>query len=65
MNAYQGKKTRLASAVLAAAMLLTPVCALAAETAAHVPGSQAAQETVQKIKPFGKKAESFGMVVES
>jgi len=65
VNAYQGKKTRLASAMLAAAMLLTPVCALAAETAAHVPGSQTAQETVQKIKPFGKKAERFGDITVS
>ena len=65
MNAYQGKKNRLASAVLAAAMLLTPVCALAAETAAHVPGSQAVQETVQKIKPFGKKVKPFGDITVS
>ncbi len=51
--------------MLAAAMLLTPACVLAAETAAHVPGSQAAQETVQKIKPFGKKAERFGDITVS
>ena len=64
MNAYQGKKTRLAAAVLAAAMMMMPVCALAAETAAHVPGSQTAQETVQKLKPFGK-AKAFGDITVS
>ena len=63
MNAYQGKKTRLAAAVLAAAMMM-PVCAMAAETAAHVPGSQTAQETVQKLKPFGK-AKAFGDITVS
>ena len=64
MNAYQGKKTRLAAAVLAAAMMIMPVCAMAAETAAHVPGSQTAQETVQKLKPFGK-VKAFGDITVS
>ena len=64
MNAYQGKKTRLAAAVLAAAMMIMPVCAMAAETAAHVAGSQTAQETVQKLKPFGK-AKVFGDITVS
>ena len=65
MNAYQGKKNRLAAAVLAAAMLIMPAGALAAETSAHVPGSQEAQETVQKIKPFGNKVEPFGEITVS
>lgn len=64
MNAYQGKKNRLAAAVLAAAMLIMPACALAAETSANVPGSQAAQETAQKLKPFGK-AQPFGDITVS
>ena len=65
MNAYQGKKNRLAAAALAAVLLTAPVCALAAETSAHVPGSQTAQETVRKLKPFGKKAEPFGDITVS
>ena len=64
MNAYQEKKTRLAAAVLAAAMLCVPAGALAAETSAHVPGSHAAQETVQKLKPFGK-VQPFGDITVS
>jgi len=64
VNAYQGKKTRLAAAVLAAVMLAAPAGALAAETSAHVPGSQAAQETVQKLRPFGK-AKPFGDITVS
>jgi len=64
VNAYQGKKNRLAAIVLAAAMLTVPAGALAAETAAHVPGSHTAQETVQKLKPFGK-AQSFGDITVS
>lgn len=64
VNAYQGKKNRLAAAVLAAVMLAVPVGALAAETSAHVPGSQAAQETVQKLKPFGK-VEAFDEITVS
>jgi len=51
---YQRKNARLAAAVLAAAMMAAPVCALAAETSAHVPGSQSAQEATRKIMPFGK-----------
>ena len=65
MNAYQGKKNRLAAAMLAAAMLAVPAGALAAETAAHVPGVHTAQETVQKIKPFSKKAKPFGDITVS
>jgi len=64
VNAYQGKKNRLAAAVLAAAMLIMPAGALAAETSAHVPGSQATQETVQKLKPFGK-VQPFGDITVS
>lgn len=64
MNAYQGKKNRLAAAMLAVAMLAAPAGALAAETAAHVPGSHAAQETVQKLKPFGK-VQPFGEITVS
>jgi len=64
VNAYQEKKTRLAAAVLAAAMLCVPAGALAAETSAHVPGSHAAQETVQKLKPFGK-VQPFGDITVS
>ena len=64
MNAYQGKKNRLAAAVLAAVLLITPAIALAAETSANVPNSQAAQETVQKLKPFGK-VEAFGDITVS
>jgi len=64
VNAYQGKKNRLAAAVLAAAMLIMPAGALAAETSAHVPGSQTAQETVQKLKPFGK-VQPFGDITVS
>ena len=64
MTAYQGKKTRLAAAVLAAAMMMMPVCAMAAEPAAHVPGRQTAQETVQKLRPFGK-AKAFGDITVS
>lgn len=51
--------------MLAAVMLCAPAGALAAETAAQVPGSQAAQETVQKLKPFGKKAKAFGDITVS
>jgi len=54
VNAYQGKKNRLASAVLAAALLVMPVSALAAETSAHVPGSQMAQHSAQQLEPFGR-----------
>jgi len=63
VNVYQGKKNRIAAAILAAAMATMPVFALAAETAANVPGSQAAQETVQKLKPFGKVKPFGGITV--
>ena len=51
--------------ILAGVMLAAPAGVLAAETSAHVPGSQAAQETVQKLKPFKKKAEPFGDITVS
>ena len=56
MNAYQGKKIRMAAFLLAAAMMTAPVSVLAAETSAHVPGSHAAQETVEKISFARQKA---------
>jgi len=65
VNAFKEMKNRFAAAMLAAAMLAMPACALAAETSAHVPGSQAAQQTVQKLKPFGKKAKPFGDITVS
>ena len=62
MNAYQGKKIRMAAFLLAAAMMTTPVLAMAAETSAHVPGSHAAQETVEKIS-FARQTAFRGVSV--
>lgn len=63
MNAYQGKKNLLAATVLAAAMVVVPAGVLAAETSAHVPGSQRAQATITTIKPFGKARAFRGVSV--
>lgn len=63
MNAYQGKKNRIAAAVLAAAMMMTPAGVLAAETAAHVPGSQTAQQTTSQLRPFVRGKAFRGITV--
>lgn len=65
MNAYQGKKNRFAAMVLAMMLLCAPAGVLAAETSAHVPGTPAAQETAEKLTPFGKKAKAFGDITVS
>lgn len=61
MNAY--KKRNFAAAVLAAALLTAPAGVLAAETAPLVPNAQAAQETAERLPPFGKAKAYRGVTV--
>ena len=49
---------RFAAAALCAAMMTSPVCVLAAETAAHVPNSVEAQQGVERLPSF-KDAQSY------
>ena len=53
----------LAAAALAAALLTAPVGVLAAETAPQVPGAQAAQQTMERLSPFGKAEPCRGVTV--
>ena len=48
---------RLAAVMLAAALTAAPALVLAADTAPQVPGSQTAQQTTERLAPFGKRAE--------
>lgn len=49
---------RFAAAALCAAMMTSPVCVLAAETAAHVPNSVEAQQGAERLPSF-KDAKSY------
>ena len=53
----------LAAAVLAAALMTAPVGVLAADTAPQVPGAQAAQQTMERLAPFGKAEPCRGVTV--
>ena len=58
-------KRTLAAAVLAAALTTAPAGVLAAETAPQVPGSQTAQETIERLSPFGRPQAYRGVSVSS
>ncbi|MBP3522878.1 MAG: hypothetical protein J6M56_04835, partial [Clostridia bacterium] len=53
----------LAAAVLAAALTTAPAGVLAAETAPQVPGAQAAQQTMERLAPFGRAEACRGVTV--
>lgn len=58
-------KRSLAAAVLAAAMMTAPAGVLAADTAPQVPGTQVAQQTMERLSPFGKAEPCRGVTVSS
>jgi len=57
MNAKRNMRT-LAAAALALVLAASPAAVLAAETSAHVPGSVAEQETVERVPSF-KDAQAY------
>ena len=61
MNRYT--KGNLAAAVLAALMMSVPMGAMAAETAPQVPGTQAAQQTKERLPWFGRTEPIRGVSV--
>ena len=58
-------KRNLAAAVLAAVLTTAPAGVLAAETAPQVPGSQTAQQTIERLSPFGRPQAYRGVSVSS
>ena len=58
-------KRNLAAAVLAAVLTTAPAGVLAAETTPQVPGSQTAQETLERLSPFGRPQAYRGVSVSS
>ena len=63
MTVNRYTKRNLAAAVLAAAMTTAPMGALAADTAPQVPGAQTAQETMERLSPFGRTEAYRGVSV--
>ena len=58
-------KRNLAAAVLAAVLTAAPAGVLAAETAPQVPGSQTAQQTIERLSPFRRSQAYRGVSVSS
>ncbi len=58
-------RRNLAAAVLAAVLTTVPAGVLAAETAPQVPGSQTAQQTIERLSPFGRPQAYRGVSVSS
>lgn len=61
MNRYRNPK--LAAALLAVALMIMPACMIAAETSPQAPGSQAAQQTMERLRPFSRKNTYHGLTV--
>ena len=61
VNRYAEQK--MAAALMAAALALTPAAMLAAETAPQTPGTQAVQETTERLMPLGQAVAYHGVSV--